>query len=157
MKSQKILLEIEDEDEEITLGLIRLAKEVPEHEFFYQLNVRNSFKLTRIADLVYCGAYYDYYFPRFEGFYCDSKVCFQFIANKSSQHIQKKVSNELFSGEQETKFLLNHFQDVDYLLKTSEPFNDFSLILLPENLMFPIQHFPLSPIEELYQIIQYYE
>ena len=157
MKSQKILLEIEDEDEEITLGLIRLAKEVPEHELFYQLNVRNSFKLTRIADLVYCGAYNDYVFPRFEGFHCDSKVCFQFIANKSSQHIQKKVSNELFSGEQETKFLLNHFQDVDYLLKTSEPFNDFSLILLPENLMFPIQHFPLSPIEELYQIIQYYE
>ena len=157
MKSQKILLEIEDEDEEITLGLIRLAKEVPEHELFYQLNVRNSFKLTRIADLVYCGAYNVYFFPRFEGFHCDSKVCFQFIANKSSQHIQKKVSNELFSGEQETKFLLNHFQDVDYLLKTSEPFNDFSLILLPENLMFPIQHFPLSPIEELYQIIQYYE
>lgn len=157
MKSQKILLEIEDDDEEITLGLVRLAKEVPEHELFYQLNVLNSFKFSRIADLVYNGTYYDYFFPRFEGFHCDSKVCIQFIANKSSQNIQKKVSKELFFGEHETKFLLDHFQDVDYLLKTSEPFGDFSLILLPENLMFQIQNFPLSPIEELYHIIQYYE
>lgn len=157
MKPQKILLEIEDDDEEITLGLVRLAKEVPEHELFYQLNLLNSFKFSRIADLVYHGTYYDYSFPRFEGFHCDTKVCIQFISNKSSQNIQKKVSKELFSGEQETKFLLDHFQDVDYLLKTSEPFGDFSLILLPENLMFQIQNFPLSPIEELYHIIQYYE
>ena len=157
MKPRKILLDIEDDDEEITLGLVRLAKEIPEHELFYQLNILNSFQFSRIKDLVYNGIYYDYSFPRFEGFHRDSKVCIQFIANKSSQYIQKKVSTELFSGEQETKFLLDHFQDVDYLLKTSEPFDDFSLILLPENKVFQIQSFPLSPIEELYQIIQYYE
>lgn len=157
MKSQKILLDIDDDDEEIILGLVRLAKELPDHELFYELNVHNSFKFSRISDLIYHGVYYDYYFPRFEGFHCDSKVCIQFIANRSTQNIQKKIAVELFSGEQETKFLLDHFQDVDYLLKTSEPFDDFSLILLPENLMFPIQSFPLSPIEELYQIIQYYE
>ena len=157
MKSQKILFDIEDDDEEITLGLVRLAKEVPPHELFYQLNALNPFKFSRIADVVYNGIYYDYYFPRFEGFHADSKVCIQFIANKSSQNVQKKVPTELFSAEQENKFLLDHFQDVDYLLKTSEPFADFSLILLPENLMFQIQSFPLSPIEELYQIIQYYE
>lgn len=151
------MLDIEDDDEDITLGLVRLAKEVPEHELFYQLNMLNSFKLSRIADLVHHGNYYDYYFPRFEGFHSDSKICIQFIANKSSQYHQKKVSKELFSGEHETKFLLDHFQDVDYLLKTSEPFGDFSLILLPENLVFQIQNFPLSPIEELYHIIQYYE
>ena len=64
---------------------------------------------------------------------------------------------ELFPGEEEIKFLLDNFQDVDYLLKTSEPFDDFSLILHPENIMFPIQIFPLSPKEELYQVIQYYD
>ena len=157
MKPQKILLDIEDNDEEIILGLVRLAKELPPHELFYQLNKLNSFKFSRIADLVYEGNYYDYFFPRFEGFHSDSKVCIQFIANKSTHNFQKKISAELFSAEQETKFLLDHFQDVDYLLKTSEVFDDFSLILLPENLMFQIQSFPLSPIEELYQIIQYYE
>jgi len=157
LKSQKILLDIDDDDEEITLGLVRLAKEIPEHELFFHLNNLNSFTFSRISDLIYNGTYNDYYFPRFQGFQRDSKACIQFIANKSVQTVQKKVSTELFSGEQEHRFLLDHFQDVDYLLKTSEPSDDFSLILLPENLMFPIQSFPLSPIEELYQIIQYYE
>lgn len=157
MKSQKILLDIEDEDEEIILGLVRLAKEVPDHELFYHINLKNNFTLTRINDLITNGTYYDYHFPRFEGFHYDSKVCVQFIANKSSQNVQKKISTELFSDEQEVKFLLDRFQDVDYLLKTSEPFPDFSLILLPENLLFQIQSFPLSSNEELFQTIQYYE
>lgn len=157
MKPQKILLDIEDDDEEITLGLVRVAKEVPHHELFYHLNNLNSFQFSRISDLVYRGNYFDYSFPRYQGFHSDSKICVQFIANRSSQNFQKKMSAELFFGEQETKFLIDHFQDVDYLLRTSEPFGDFSLILLPENLMFPIQSFPLQPDAELYQIIQYYD
>lgn len=157
MKSQKILLDIEDEEEQIILGLVRLAKEIPDYELFYHINSSNSFTLTRINDLISAGTYYDYYFPRFEGFHHDSKVCIQFIANKSSQNVQKKIATELFSGEQEIKFLLDRFQDVDYLLKISEPSPDFSLILLPENLLFQIQSFPLSSNEELYQTIQYYE
>ena len=156
MKSLKLFLDTEDE-EDLNLGLIRLTREIPDYELFYHINGINGVGFKRIKELRKTGVYYDYYHQRFEAYFAHNKSCIQFIANKSSQHIQKKVSNELFSGEQETKFLLNHFQDVDYLLKTSEPFNDFSLILLPENLMFPIQHFPLSPIEELYQIIQYYE
>ena len=156
MKSQKILLDIEDEDEPIILGLVRLVKETPDHELFYHINSKNSFTLTRINDLISTGVYYDYHFPRFEGFHHDSKVCIQFIANKSSQNIQKKIATELFSDEQEIKFLLDRFQDVDYLLKISEPSSDFSVILLPENFLFQIQIFPLSPFEELYQTIQYY-
>lgn len=157
MKSQKILLDIEDEDEQIILGLVRLVKEIPDYELFYHVNAKNSFTLTRISDLISTGTYYDYHFPRFEGFHHESKVCIQFIANKSSENVQKKISTELFSDEQEVKFLLNRFQDVDYLLKISEPSPDFSLILLPENLLFQIQSFPLSSNEELYQTIQYYE
>ena len=34
---------------------------------------------------------------------------------------------------------------------------DFSVILLPENLVFQIQEYLLSSDEELYQLIQYYE
>lgn len=157
MKSPKILLDIDDDEEEINLGLIRLAKEVPSHELFYALNVINNFKFARIEDLVFNGEYYDYFFPRFRGYHTTSEVCIHFIANKSSHHILKKMPTELFSLENEINYLLPHFPDVDYLLKTSEPFGDFSVILLPENLLFQIQDFPLSPIEELYQIIQYYE
>ena len=156
MKTQKFTLEIE-EDEEITLGLVRLIKEVPDYELFYHLNSLNPFKFTRIKDLLFQGTYYDYYYPRFQAFHHDSKICIHFIANKSSYSVQKKISTELFNTEVDTKYLLDHFPDVNYIIKTSEPFDDFSVILLPENLMFQIQDFQLSPIEELYQLIQYYE
>ncbi|MBH1958502.1 MAG: IPExxxVDY family protein [Flavobacteriia bacterium] len=157
MKTQKILLDIDGEEEDLNIGLVRLAKDVPAHELFYHLNSQNSFTFSRISDLAFEGNYNDYFFPRFRAFHCDSKLCIHFISNKSSHHIQKKISSELFSGETETKFLFEHFQDVDYIMKTSEPFDDFSVILLPENLLFQIQNFRLSPSEELYQLIQYYE
>ncbi|QOW11405.1 IPExxxVDY family protein [Kaistella flava (ex Peng et al. 2021)] len=156
MKTQKFTLEI-DEDDEITLGLVRLVKEVPDYELFYHLNILNPFKFTRIADLIYRGKHYDYYFPRFQSFHLDTQICIHFIANQSSQSIQKSLPVELFNTEGDTKYLLDHFPDVNYLITTSEPFDDFSLILLPENLLFQIQHFQLSPNEELYQLIQYYE
>lgn len=156
MKTQKFTLEIE-KDDDIILGLARLAKEVPDFELFYHLNKLNDFKLNRITDLIYHGNYYDYYFPRFQGFHHETKICIQFIANHSSQSIQKKKSAELFNNEEDSMHLLENYQDVNYLIKTSEPFDDFSVILLPENLMFQIQEFELSSAEELYQLIQYYE
>lgn len=156
MKTQKFTLEI-DEDDAITLGLVRLIKDVPDYELFHHLNVLNPFKFSRTADLIFRGKYYDYHFPRFEAFHHDTKICIHFIANHSSESFQKKITTELFNTEEDTKYLLDHFPDVNYLIKTSEPFVDFSVILLPENLVFQIQDFELSPIEELYHLIQYYE
>ena len=156
MKTQKLTLEI-DADEEIILGLVRLAKEVPDYELFYHLNSLNPFQFRRVNDLVFHGTYYDYYYPKFEAFHHDSKICIHIIANKSDRSILKKMNTELFSNEENTKLLLENYEDVDYLITTYEPFGDFSVILLPENLMFQIQDFLLSPSAELYHLIQYYE
>ena len=156
MKTQKLTLEI-DADEEITLGLVRLAKQVPDYELFYHLNTLNTFQFKRVNDLVFHGTYYDYYYPKFEAFHHDSKICIHFIANKSDHSVLKKASTELFANEGDTKFLLENYGDVDYIISTSEPFGDFSVILLPENLMFQIQDFHLCPSVELYHLIQYYE
>lgn len=156
MKAQKFTLEIE-EDKEITLGLVRLVKEVPDYELFFHLNKLNNFKFSRIKDIIHFGTYYHYHFPRFQAFHGDSQVCIHFILNKCSESHQIAKPTELFTGEEDVKYLLPNYTDVDYLLKTSEPFGDFSLILLPENLMFQIQDFQLSPMEELYQLIQYYD
>lgn len=156
MKTQKLTLEI-DADEEITLGLVRLAKQVPDYELFYHLNTLNTFQFKRVNDLVFHGTYYDYYYPKFEAFHHDSKICIHFIANKSDHSVLKKESTELFGNEEDRKFLLENYEDVDYIISTSEPFGDFSVILLPENLMFQIQDFHLCPSAELYHLIQYYE
>lgn len=157
MEIQK-LYDIDDiEFEDIAIGLVRLAKNVFDHEFFFKINQINDLKFSRIDDLVFHGSYYDYYFSRFEAYHKFTKTCFTFISNKSSESKQKKIQTELFAEEENIKFLLNNQVDVEYILHSSEQFPDFSVILLPENLVFPIQDYTLSSDEELYQIIQYYE
>ncbi|MBB4807551.1 hypothetical protein HNP38_002857 [Chryseobacterium defluvii] len=157
MEIQKLYDADEIEFEDITIGLVRLAKTVPDHEFFYKINQNNDLKFSRIKDLIFHGLYYDYYFPRFEAYHKFTKTCFTFISNRSSESKQKKQQTELFSEEENIKFLLNNQAEVEYILHSSEQFPDFSVILLPENLVFPVQEYTLSSEEELYQIIQYYE
>ncbi|KMQ67106.1 hypothetical protein ACM39_15090 [Chryseobacterium sp. FH2] len=157
MEIQK-LYDLDDiEFEDITIGLVRLAKNIPDHEFFFKINHNNNLKFSRKQDLVLHGDYYDYFFPRFEAYHKFTKTCFTFISNKSTESKQKKLQTELFSEEDNIKFLLNNQVEVQYILHSSEQFPDFSVILLPENLVFPIQDYTLGSEEELYQIIQYYE
>lgn len=157
MEIQK-LYDIDDiEFEDITIGLVRLAKNIPDHEFFYKVNQNNDLTFKRIEDVILHGLYYDYFFSRFEAYHKFTKTCFTFISNRSSESKQKKLQTELFSEEENIKFLLNNQVEVQYILHSSEQFPDFSVILLPENLVFPIQDYTLGSEEELYQIIQYYE
>lgn len=157
MEIQK-LYDLDDiEFEDIAIGLVRLAKDIPAHEFFYKINQINGLTFSRKKDMIIHGAYYDYFFPRFEAYDKFTKTCFTFISNRSSESKQKKLQTELFTEEENIKFLLNNQVDVEYILHTSEQIPDFSVILLPENLVFPIQDYTLGSEEELYQIIQYYE
>ncbi|MCW3160235.1 IPExxxVDY family protein [Chryseobacterium oryctis] len=157
MEIQK-LYDLDDiEFEDITIGLVRLVKNVPDHEFFFKINQHNDLNFSRKKDLVFHGDYYDYFFSRFEAYHKFTKTCFTFISNKSIESNQKKLQTELFTEEENIKFLLNNQTEVQYILHTSEQFPDFSVILLPENLVFPIQDYTLGSEEELYQIIQYYE
>ena len=156
MEIQKIILD-DIEDEETTLGLVRLAKQIADYELFFHINRINSFHFERIEDLVTQGTYYTYQHTVFKGYHRDSKTCFHFISNKSSQCFQKKEITELFTNEQNFNFLINHFTETDFIIKSSDKFTDFSLILLPENLTFQIQEIQLSSTSELYQMLQYYE
>lgn len=157
MEIQKLYDTDDIEFEDITIGLVRLAKNIPDYEFFYKINKNNDLTFSRIKDLIFHGSYYDYHFPRFEAYHKFTKTCFTFISNRSSESKQKKQQTELFSEEENIKFLLNNQAEVEYILHSSEQFPDFSVILLPENLVFPMQEYTLSSEEELYQIIQYYE
>ncbi len=157
MEIQKLYDPDDTECEDIAVGLVRLAKHIPDHEFFFKVNLKNSLNFERIDDLIIQGIFYDYHFPRFEAYHQVTRCCFTFIANKSSESKQKKTHTELFLQEENIKFLLNNQVEVQYILHSSEQFPDFSVILLPENLVFPIQDYTLSSEEELYQIIQYYE
>lgn len=156
MKNLNLILD--DEDEEIiTWGLVRLSKQLPDYELFFHINQLNSNQFKRIDDLKLSGIYYQHSHPRFEISIPEAKICFQFIANQSSESKQIKEITELFIEEEETQWLLPTHKDVDYIIKTSDTFADFSVILLPESLLFQIQDYRLSSNDEIYQLIQYYE
>lgn len=156
MKNQKLFLDADYEDE-ITLALVRLSKKTAHHEFFFEVNHLSGSQFERITDIEITGIYYNYFHARFQAYHKETKTCFQFLANPSHYSIKKKEVTELFTEEQSVNYLLPIHKDVDYILKTSDSFADFSLILLPENLVFPLQEIQLSSQEELYQLIQYYE
>lgn len=155
-KTKKLFLD-EEEEENLNLGLLRLSLELPSHELFYKINILNAFKFTRIKDLIIQGNYFQYNFPRFEAYHHLSKTCIQIIGNKSDVSYRLKEQKELFNSESEMAYLFNELPDVDYLIKTSDLIDDFSLILLPENSVFNIQSFSLSSTDERYQLIKYYE
>ena len=157
MKIKKQYLKLEEDLSEIDVGLIRLAKPIPEHELFFNINEINIFKFTRVQDVQIKGEYFDHYFSRYQAYDSSSKHCFNLISNKSIRSVQNKAQHMLFSDESNSKFLLNLHQDVDYILSNSDMFAEFSLILLPENFVFQIQEYSLSSETELYQLIQYYE
>ncbi|MBV6880705.1 IPExxxVDY family protein [Epilithonimonas ginsengisoli] len=157
MNIKKQYLKLEEDLTEINVGLIRLAKPIPEHELFFSINNINTFKFKRVDDILIKGEYFDHSFSRYQAYDRFSKNCYSFISNRSISSVQKKLQNQLFSDESNIKFLLNLHQDVDYILTNTDMFAEFSLILLPENFVFQIQEYPLSSEEELYQLIQYYE
>ena len=159
MEIQKLYDFDELDSEDIAINLVRLAKHIPDHEFFFQTNTINNeyLNFSRVDDLIIQGQYFDYYFPRFQGYHKFSKTCFTVIANKCVHSEQKQEITELFTNEDNIKHLLNNHTDVDYLIHSSEEYPDFSVILWPTNLVFPLQEYMLSFEEELYQIIQYYE
>lgn len=152
LRNKKIFLELDDEDEPLSLGWIRPLKTAPLHEVFFELNRRNDFSFERTEDL----KYKKFYFPRFEGLHSESQTLYIIIANKSFPK-RKKTSDELFSQIEEVKYLFPTNREMEYLIYAKDSIADFSVILLPENLLYPIQEFSLTPQNELYKLIQYYE
>ena len=89
MEIQK-LYDLDDiEFEDIAIGLVRLAKNIPAHEFFYTINQNNDLKFSRKKDLIFHGAYFEYSFPRYEAYHKFTKTCFTFISNRCSESNQK--------------------------------------------------------------------
>lgn len=157
MKTKKLFLDIEEEDETANLGLVRLSEDLPAHELFFKTNTINAFQFSKIKDFSISGKFYRYHFPRFQAYHHLSKNCIQILANKSISSEQTKVKTELFNTESSTGYLFDELPDVDYIIKTTDYIDDFSLILWPENSVFQIQSFPISSLDERYQLINYYE
>mgnify|MGYP000010409434 CR=1 FL=1 len=151
MKNKKLFLELDD-DEPMNIGLIRLTKKAPNYEVFFEINKLNSFQFYRTDDLIA----EEFSFSKFETYLPETKTYYHVLANKSAP-LKQKTTDELFSQTEEIKFLLPKNKDVEYIIYAKDSFPDFSLLLLPENILQPIQDYSLQPQNELYKLIQYYE
>lgn len=152
MKSKKIFLELDDEEEPLTLGWIRQKKSLPLHELFFEVNRCNGFPFHRIQDL----EYRNFCFARYEGRHEETQTLYHIVSNKSF-HQRQKTSNELFSQIEEVEYLFPQNREIAYIMYAKDSIPDFSVILLPENLRLSPQLFSLTPQSELYKLIQYYE
>ena len=149
--SKKIFLNLDDDDP-FSIRLIRLAKKIPNHEMFFEINQLNSFHFYRTNDL----KVKKFSFIKFEGIHPDTNTCYQIIANKSIPK-RKNTTNELFALAEETKFLMPKNKEVEYIIHAKDSFANFSLILLPEDIISQIEDFSVQPQNELYKLLQYYE
>lgn len=145
------------DQEPMTVGLLSLVRRLQDDEFFFHINRLNTFQVERVNDLVYAGSYFVYHFPVFRGYCPERKTEYSFISNRSSEVLIQKPVTELFAEESNVKFLLNSYQEIEYLIKTSDSYPDLSLLLMPENTTFAIKEICVEATDELYTILNYYE
>lgn len=151
MKNKKLFLDLDD-DEPINIGLLRLIKNLPDYEMFFEINKINAIKFSRIEDL----KIKKFYFSRFQTYHPETKTIYQVISNKSAP-VKKNTNNELFAQTEEIKYLMPKNKDAAFIIYAKDSIPEFSLFLLPDNILFQIQEFSLQPQNELYKLIQYYE
>lgn len=156
MKNQILFLDKEEEIETLHLGLLRQVMDLPPHEFFFKINQKTPFQFGRERDLEVVTSHFCHTHLVYEA--CDERLKnkLRFIKNKSSETKKIREITELFV-EEETENYLIPMKDVDYIIKTSDNIDDFSVILLPESITFSIQNYTIDSDENLYQLIQYYE
>lgn len=156
MKNQKLFLDEEEEIEILHLGLLRQVIDLPPHEFFFKINQETPFQFSREKDLEVVTSHFCHTHLVYET--CDERLKnkLRFIKNQSSETKKIKEITELFVEEEIENYLIP-MKDVDYIIKTSDNIDDFSVILLPESITFSIQNYTIDSDENLYQLIQYYE
>lgn len=155
MKNKKLFLDL-DEEECISVGLIRLKKKLPYHEFFFRINQQNTFQFCRKKDLLIEDFSGYYNFPIFEAYNKLAQTTYRIIANKScgSQRKEKPIE-ELFDLITEDKFFIN--ENIDFIIFSKEEGGDFSLMKIPEDWLQSMEFYTLSSEQELYQTILNYD
>jgi hypothetical protein len=141
---------------EMPIGLVRCAKKLPEHSFFYQLNTVNPFFFERKKDLFVSGKYFDLYYPVFEAHEPENDFYFRFFSNHACKKIQKIEIAELFALD-DISLCLFPKEEIGYITTCSYNSPEFSLILQPEEPLFQLENHILYPEDSLFDLIQYYE
>ncbi|MDO4762949.1 MAG: IPExxxVDY family protein [Flavobacteriaceae bacterium] len=155
MKNKNLVLTF-DEEEFVSVELLKLKQKIPYHELFFKINQQNSFYFSRRKDLVIEDDSGYYQFPVFEGFDEVRQITYTIIANQSYDFRRKeKQIVGLFDLIEEEKFFIN--SNIDFILFSKEGETDFSALNLPKDWFYTMQNCSLNLEDELYQIILDYD
>lgn len=154
MKNKKLILDLEEEDC-ISVGLVRLSKDIPHHELFFKINQQNQFYFSRKKDLLIEDFSGYYKFPIFEAFDESLKNTFIMMANQPINFERKegKSIESLFELVEEKCFINNN---INFIIFSKEGNDDFSTINFPKEWV-EVENYSINYEEELYQIILNYD
>lgn len=153
MKNKKLFLDWEEE-ETITIGLIKLAQRLPHHEIFFKINQLNRFKFRRVDDFVLNRNCQNYFFPKFECYDCASQNRWVMIANQSLKFEKKSSSLELFDLHEEYEFLFYSKKDFDFVVTSQDGNMNISNIQFPKGMLVEFITKDLEENDELFSYIQ---
>lgn len=143
------------EEENISVGLIKLRKDIPYQELFFKINQLNPFNFTRKKDLQIEDNFGKYDFPIYEAFNEMTRSHFVVLVNKPCAIYQQETDEKSLFDLIETKYLLK--PEITLIIFAKEIWEDFSVINTPTEWVQDLQEYSLSQKEELYHIILNYE
>lgn len=157
-------LEEETESAQEDLWLLSLARNLEDYEFFYALNVLTDFRYSRKDDLILEEGSRKFYHSVYEGFSQSHQMRVQFFSNEAfyeegKERIKPKKSKNMASEEAvhlPHRFIPD-YPEVQFIVRIKEGDGDFSLLLLPEKLIFSPKPITVEEQSVLYQTIAYYE
>ncbi len=147
----------EDETDSLTLGLIRKAIPLDDILFFFKINSLSSFNFYRSKDLEIYTPHHRAVFPVWHSPNNATSPGVKFFGNKAILHDQHTDFQELFVQDADVTLLLNSYAEVDFITCWDNQDPDYSLLLLPNSLTFPVQEKLITIQHDLYNTLEYYE
>jgi len=151
-KIKKISLDFDDDP--ITLQLISIKKSISHHKFFFEINKRNKFKFERAKNLVIYDNSIEYEFLYMKSYDIEGNNICSVIANKSFENCNN-TSIDAFSEHNSNEFyLLNKQKNIDFIMKIHDSSLEFSVHLLPNEMLSFVKENHVKPKDLIYQYIQ---
>lgn len=146
------------------LWLLSLARNLEDYEFFYALNVLTDFEYCRENDLVLEEGQKKFYHSVYKGFSLSKQITVQFFSNQAffeeseeKAKTKKSVTSKSKGARHTPHRFIPDYPEVQFIVRMQEGGDDFSLLLLPEKLIFSPKKITVEEDSALYQTIAYYE
>jgi len=152
---KKISLDFDNEP--IRLQLVSIKENLSLHKFFFEMNKQNKFKCKRIKNFIVHDNSIEHEFLYMKSYDEEENSICSFIANKSFKNSSNldNISVDIFGKYDHNEYyLFNAHKNIDFIMKIHDSYIEFSLHLLPKNLVSFVEETLVKPKDLVYQYIQ---